>query len=175
MSFLILFYANQLISSLSVFTATMWATIKRTVPSTTAHTVTSPCQGTLNIYVCSSNIIFARIRRHFNWFCPDGHCNSCNTFGHMLNDCLVENLILEQAISIFARDCHQVLLQQGSVHIEPGSQLYKGGNIMVLFLGASLFLISTEHAISYFLEFISYAYYHYLLILGPSTFTVCML
>ena len=61
MSFLILFYANQLISSLGVFTATMWATIKRTVPSTTAHTVTSPCQGTLNIYVCPSNITFARI------------------------------------------------------------------------------------------------------------------
>ena len=38
---------------------------------------------------------------HSNRFCPSRHCNSCNTVGHVLADCLVENLTPEQATSIF--------------------------------------------------------------------------
>ena len=67
------------------------------------------------------------------------------------------------------------LLWQGSMHIEPGSQLYNGGNVMILFLGSTLFLISSFCAMSPFLESLYYAYHHYLLILGPLTFTICTL
>ena len=44
--------------------------------------------------------------------------------------------------------------------------------VMILFLGSALFLISSFHTISPFLGSFSYTYYHYLLILGPLTFTV---
>ena len=42
----------------------------------------------------------------------------------------------------------------------------------ILFLGSTLFLISSFHATSPFPGSLSYAYHHYLLILGPLTFTV---
>ena len=58
------------------------------------------------------------------------------------------------------------------MHIEPGSQLYDGGNVTILFLGSALFLLSSFHATSPFLGSLSYAYHHYLLILRPLTFTV---
>ena len=60
MSFQMSFYVNQLTLSLSVFIATIWITTKRTVPSTTAHTVISLHQGTLNVYVYPPSVIFAR-------------------------------------------------------------------------------------------------------------------
>ena len=43
---------------------------------------------------------------------------------------------------------------------------------MILFLDAALFLISSFHATSLILGFLSYSYHHYLLILGLLTFTV---
>ena len=43
---------------------------------------------------------------------------------------------------------------------------------MILFLGSALFLISSFLAMSPFLGSLSYAYHHYLLILGSLTFTV---
>ena len=58
------------------------------------------------------------------------------------------------------------------MHIEPGSQLYKGGNVMIFFLGAALFLISSFHATSPIPGFLTYGYHHDLLILGPLSFTV---
>ena len=58
------------------------------------------------------------------------------------------------------------------MHIESGSQLYDGGNVTILFLGSALFLISSFHATSPFPGSLSYAYHHYLLILGPLTFTI---
>ena len=54
------FFINLPIPSPSVFAATIWATTERTVPPTTAHTVTSPHQGTLNVYVCPPSGAFAR-------------------------------------------------------------------------------------------------------------------
>ena len=47
--------------------------------------------------------------------------------------------------------------------------------VTILFLGSTLFLISSFCATSPFLGSLSYAYHHYLLILGPLTFTVCTL
>ena len=58
------------------------------------------------------------------------------------------------------------------MHIEPGSQLYEGSNVTILFLGATLFLISSFHATSPIPGFLIYEYYHYILILGPLTFTI---
>ena len=45
-------------------------------------------------------------------------------------------------------------------------------NVTILFLGSALFLISSFCATSPFLGSLSYAYHHYLLILGPLTFTI---
>ena len=42
----------------------------------------------------------------------------------------------------------------------------------ILFLGSTLFLISSFHAMSPFLGSLSFAYHHYLLIMGPLTFTI---
>ena len=47
--------------------------------------------------------------------------------------------------------------------------------VMILFLGSTLFLISSFRAMSPFLGSLCYAYHHYFLILGPLTFTVCAL
>ena len=47
--------------------------------------------------------------------------------------------------------------------------------VTILFLGSTLFLISSFCAISPFLGSLSYTYHHYLLILGPLTFTICAL
>ena len=53
-------------------------------------------------------------------------------------------------------------------HMEGG----QGGHVMILFLGAALFLISSFQTTSLIPEFLSYSYHHYLFILGPLTFTV---
>ena len=45
-------------------------------------------------------------------------------------------------------------------------------DVMVLFLGSALFLVTFFHATSPFPGSLSYAYHHYLLILGPLTFTI---
>ena len=45
-------------------------------------------------------------------------------------------------------------------------------SVMILFLGSALCLISSFHATSPFPGSLSYTYHHYLLILGPLTFTV---
>ena len=47
--------------------------------------------------------------------------------------------------------------------------------VTILFLGSALFLISSFCATSPFPGSLCYAYHHYLLILGPLTFTVCTL
>ena len=44
--------------------------------------------------------------------------------------------------------------------------------VTILFLGSTLFLISSFHTTSPFLGSLFYAYHHYLLILGPLTFTI---
>ena len=44
--------------------------------------------------------------------------------------------------------------------------------VMILFLGSALSLISFFHATSPFPGSLSYAYHHYLVILGSLTFTV---
>ena len=44
--------------------------------------------------------------------------------------------------------------------------------VIIFFLGAALFLISSFHATSPIPGFLSYSYHHYLFILGPLTFTV---
>ena len=44
--------------------------------------------------------------------------------------------------------------------------------VTILFLDSTLFLISSFRATSPFPGSLSYAYHHYLLILGPLTFTV---
>ena len=44
--------------------------------------------------------------------------------------------------------------------------------VTILFLGSALFLITSFRAMSPFPGSLSYAYHHYLLILGPLTFTV---
>ena len=61
---------------------------------------------------------------------------------------------------------------------EDGGGIIKGGEsgcVMILFLGSTLFLISSFHAMSPFPGSFCYAYHHYLLILGPLTFTICAL
>ena len=45
-------------------------------------------------------------------------------------------------------------------------------DVMILFLGSTLFFISSFRATSPFPGSLCYAYHHYLLILGPLTFTV---
>ena len=160
----------------SVFIATIWATTERTVPPTTAHTVMSPRLGNLNIYICPPGVVFARI--------GDTPTNSALADVVMVailwDTCLliVQSKTLprnrQHPSSQKDRFNHRIisLLQQGFMHIEPGSQLYNGGNITVLFLGSALFLISSFRATSPFLGSLSYAYHHYLLILGPLTFTI---
>ena len=175
-SFQMSFLANLPTPSLSVFIATIWATTERTVPPTTAHTVMSPCLGTLNVYVCPPSVVFARI--------GDTLTNSA------LADVVMVAIPSDMCLLIVQlktlpwnrqhpslqenRFNHGIisLLQQGSMHIEPGSQLYDGGNVIILFLGSTLFLISSFRATSPFLGSLSYAYHHYLLILGPLTFTI---
>ena len=44
--------------------------------------------------------------------------------------------------------------------------------VTILFLGSALFLVTSFHAMSPFLGSLCYTYHHYLLILGPLTFTV---
>ena len=61
---------------------------------------------------------------------------------------------------------------------EDGGGIIKGeesGCVTILFLGSALFLISSFRATSPFPGSLCYAYHHYLLILGPLTFTVCAL
>ena len=61
---------------------------------------------------------------------------------------------------------------------EDGGGIIKGeesGCVTILFLGSTLFLISSFRATSPFPGSLCYAYHHYLLILGPLTFTVCAL
>ena len=48
----------------------------------------------------------------------------------------------------------------------------KMDHVTILFLGSALFLISSFCATSPFPGSLSYAYHHYLLILGPLTFTI---
>ena len=176
MSFLMSFLINLPIPLLSVFIATIWVTTKRTVPPTTAHTATSPHLGTLNVYVCPPSVVFARI--------GDTPTDSA------LADVVMVAILLDMCLLIVQlktlsqnrqhpssqedRFNHRIisLLQQGSMHIEPGSQLYNGGNVMILFLGCALFLILSFHATSPFPGSLSYAYHHYLLILRPLTFTI---
>ena len=173
------FYNNQPIPSLNAFIATIWVTTKRTVPSTTAHTVTSPHQDTLNVYVCPPSVIFTRI--------GDSPTNS--VLVDIVTVAIPSDMYLmivqlktlpqnRQQPSLQEDRFNQeiiTLLQQGSVHIKPGSQLYKGGNVTILFLSAALFLISSFCATSPIPGFLSYDYHHYLLILGPLTFTICTL
>ena len=173
------FLADLPTPSPSVFVATIWATTERTVTPTAAHTVTSPRLGTLNVYVCPPSVVFARI--------GDTPTNS------ILADIVTVAILSDTCLLIVRlktlpqnrqhpssqedRFNHGIisLLQQGSMHIESGSQLYDGGNVTILFLGSALFLISSFHATSPFPGSLSYAYHHYLLILGPPTFAVCTL
>ena len=163
----------------SVFVATIWATTERTVPPTAAHTVMSPRLGTLNVYVCPPSVVFARIGDTLT----DSALADVVTVAILLDTCLliVQLKTLprnrQHPSSQEDRFNHGIisLLQQGSMHIEPGSQLYNGGNVTILFLGSALFLISSFHATSPFLGSLCYAYHHYLIILGPLTFTVCAL
>ena len=179
MSFRTSFLVDLPTPSPSVFVATIWATTERTVPPTTVHTVTSLCLGTLNVYVCPPSVVFARIGDTPT----DSALADVVTVAILLDTCLliVRLKTLPQKrqhpSSQEDRFNHRIifLLQQGSMHIEPGSQLYDRGNVMILFLGSALFLISSFHATSPFLGSLSYAYHHYLLILGPLTFTICAL
>ena len=175
-SFQISFLVDLPTPSLSVFIATIWATTERTVPPTTAHTVMSPCLGTLNIYVCPPNVVFARI--------GDTLTNSALvdvvTVAILSDMCLLIVWLKtlpwnrQHPSSQEDRFNHGIisLLRQGSMHIEPGSQLYNGCNVTILFLGSALFLISSFCATSPFPGSLSYTYHHYLLFLGPLTFTI---
>ena len=141
-----------------------------------AHCVISSCLDTLNIYVCPSSIIFARIGNTPT----DSALADVVMVAIPLDTCLtivqLRTLLQNRLHPSLQEDRFNweiiTLLQHESVHIEPGSQLYKGGNVMILFLGLSLFLISTECVSSHVLGFILYIYYHYLLILGPLTFII---
>ena len=176
MFFLMSFLANLPIPSPSVFIATIWATTERTVPPTTAHTAMSLHLGTLNVYVCPPSVVFARIGDTLN----DSALVDIVTVAIPSDMCLliVQLKTLPQnrqhPSSQEDRFNHGIisLLQQGSMHIEPGSQLYDRGNVMILFLGSALFLVSSFHATSPFPGSLSYTYHHYLLILGPLTFTI---
>ena len=164
------------IPSPSVFIATIWATTERTVSPTAAHTVMSPRLGTLNVYVCPPSVIFARI----------GDTPTDSALVDIVMVAILSDMCLlivwlktlpwnrQHPSSQEDRFNHGIisLLRQGSMHIEPGSQLYDRGNVTILFLGSALFLITSFHATSPFLGSLSYAYHHYLLILGSLTFTV---
>ena len=52
------------------------------------------------------------------------------------------------------------------------SPSFRISTVTILFLGSALFLISSFRATSPFPGSLSYAYHHYLLIMGPLTFTV---
>ena len=178
-SFQMSFLANQPTPSLSVFVATIWATTERTVPPTAAHTAMSLRLDTLNIYVCPPSVVFARIGDTLT----DSALADIVTVAILLDMCLliVRLKILPQnrqrpSLQEDRFNCGIIsLLRQGSIHIEPGSQLYDRSNVTILFLGSALFLISSFRATSPFLGSLCYAYHHYLLILGPLTFTVCAL
>ena len=164
------------IPSPSVFVATIWATTKRTVSPTTAHTATPPHLGTLNIYVCPPSVVFARI----------GDTLTNSALADVVTVAILSDMCLlivqlktlprnrQHPSSQEDRFNHGIisLLQQGSIHIEPGSQLYNRGNVTILFLGSALFLITSFRAMSPFPGSLSYAYHHYLLVLEPLTFTV---
>ena len=84
---------------------------------------------------------------------------------------------LKQAALQWNKALHQSLLEMGFVHTlsDPGIYVYFHGQdiiVMILFLGSALFLISSFRATSPFPGSLSYAYHHYLLIMGPLTFTV---
>ena len=162
MFFLMSFLANLPIPSPSVFVATIWATTKRTVPPIAAHTAMSPHLGILNVYVCPPSVVFARI--------GDTPTNSALVDVVMVampsDMCLLIVWLKtlprnrQHPSSQEDRFNHGIisLLRQGSMHIEPGSQLYDGGNITVLFLGSTLFLISSFCATSLLPGFLSYTY-----------------
>ena len=131
----------------------------------------SPRLGTLNVYVCPPSVVFARIGDTLT----DSALADVVTVAIPLDMCL---LIVQLKTLPWNRQCPSLqedrfncgiisLLRQGSMHIEPGSQLYNGGNVMILFLGSTLFLISSFCAMSPFPGSLCYAYHHYLLILGP--------
>ena len=75
------------------------------------------------------------------------------------------DILFTQTIPMFC-DEHQQQLNE---------LLNKAQFVTILFLGSALFLISSFCAMSPFLGSLCYAYHHYLLILGPLTFTVCAL
>ena len=173
------FLADQPTPSPSVFVATIWATTGRTVPPTAAHTAMSPCQGTLNVYVCPPSVVFARI----------GDTPTDSALADIVTVAILSDMcLLIVQLKTLPRNRQRPslqedrfnrriisLLRQGSMHIEPGSQLYNRGNVTILFLSSALFLISSFHAMSPFPGSLCYAYHHYLLILGPLTFTICTL
>ena len=175
-SFWMSFLADLPTPSPSVFVATIWATTERAVLPTAAHTAMSLRLGTLNVYVCPPNVVFARIGDTLT----DSALADVVTVAIPSDMCLliVQLKTLPQnrqrpSLQEDRFNCGIIsLLRQGSMHIEPGSQLYNGGNIMILFLGSTLFLISSFYAMSPFPGSLCYAYHHYLLILGPLTLTV---
>ena len=160
----------------SVFIATIWATTEKTVPPTAAYTVMSLRLGTLNIYVCPPSVVFARIGDTPT----DSALADIVTVAILWDMCLLivwlKTLPRNRQHPSSQEDRFNYgiisLLRQGSMHIEPGSQLYDGGNVMILFLSSALFLISSFRAMSPFLGSLSFAYHHYLLIMGPLSFTV---
>ena len=93
---------------------------------------------------------------HSDQFCPGRCCDGCNTFEHVLDDCSLKTLLQNrQQLSLQEDRYNQgiiTLLWQGSVHIEPGSQLYEGGNVIILFL-------SICSSVSYFF------FFHFVLLL----------
>ena len=155
MSFLMLFLANLPIPSPSVFIATIWATTKRTAPPIAAHTAMSPHLGTLNVYVCPPSVVFARIGDTLT----DSALVDVVTVAILSDMCLLIVWLKtlpwnrQHPSSQENRFNHGIisLLRQGSMHIEPGSQLYDGCNTIGHVLADCLVEnLTPEQAISIF-------------------------
>ena len=85
------------------------------------------------------------------------------------NVCIKENDEWKAAFTCFCGSFEPLVMYFGLCDLPTTFQVTI---VTILFLGSALFLISSFHATSPFLGSLCYAYHHYLLILGPLTFTV---
>ena len=154
--------------SLSAFGALAQVTIVRTAPSTSVPTVTSTPQDTLRLLVCPPNATYAAdgdiatdsVPLEFVMYAIEEATSLMIV--HLMFFPL-SRLPISLGIPLIQDRClpHGIL-------IEPGVQLYEGGNVTICLLTHGIFLLSVLHRIHILFGMCSYDWVHCLILLSPS-------